>query len=233
MKLSLMLGALSLAVAAASKIDGDLMQYLTKSSFGRDRAIDLLINEYTSESSPGGRHQRLDKALEALQFVETDSEPVPIEGHDFLFVGSVGASRNEESLRSHGITHIIDWSKTARCNLFDGIDYLCTTLEHNLENLDEAVDFVESARRSGGRVLSHCWHGKNRSVTLVDAYLMKYQGMTAEEANDLVQRTRPQADPWWGDLENYAAEYLQIQKEEQDGGRWTDGERARHLRGRR
>lgn len=39
------------------------------------------------------------------------------------------------------------------------------------------------------------------------AYLMKYADMTATEANDLIKRTRPQADPYWDPLEDYA-EYL-------------------------
>lgn len=32
---------------------------------------------------------------------------------------------NEEILRSYGITHIVNWSSTAKCNSFDGIEYLC------------------------------------------------------------------------------------------------------------
>ena len=51
---------------------------------------------------------------------------------------------------------------------------------------------------------SHCWWGKNRSVTLIDAYLMKYEGMQAEEANDLVKKTRPQAKPYFSSLAEYS-----------------------------
>lgn len=87
-----------------------------------------------------------------------------------------GASLNEESLRENGITHIINWSNSARCNVFDGIEYLCIsgvksgkTLITHLNDLDKAVDLVDSVRRSGGKILSHCWYGKNRSVTLLVA----------------------------------------------------------------
>jgi len=31
-----------------------------------------------------------------------------------------------------------------------------------LAKLDKAVELIESARKAGGRVLSHCWHGRNR-----------------------------------------------------------------------
>ena len=77
-------------------------------------------------------------------------------------------------------------------------------MRNHLDELDEAVEFVESARKSGGRVLSHCWYGKNRSVTLLVAYLMKYEGMGAYEANNLIKETRPQAAPYWDSLEEYA-----------------------------
>ncbi|KAL7529619.1 hypothetical protein ACHAXR_003918 [Thalassiosira sp. AJA248-18] len=118
---------------------------------------------------------------------------------------------NQESLHKNGITHIINWSNTARCNLFQDIDYLCidgvrghSGMRSHMADLDKAVDFVESARKGGGRVLSHCWYGKNRSVTLLVAYLMKYEGMGAEEANNLIKQTRPQAKPYWDSLKEYS-----------------------------
>lgn len=77
-------------------------------------------------------------------------------------------------------------------------------MRRHLADLDKAVDFVESVRKSGGRVLSHCWYGKNRSVTLLVAYLMKYEGMGAAEANNLIKQTRPQANPYWDSLEEYS-----------------------------
>ncbi len=37
----------------------------------------------------------------------------------------------------------------------------------------------------GPSVMSHCWYGRNRSVTLLVAYLMKYAGMSINEATRL------------------------------------------------
>ena len=37
----------------------------------------------------------------------------------------------------------------------------------NLDALDEAVEYVESIRISGGKVLSHCWYGKNRRYVIL------------------------------------------------------------------
>ncbi|KAL7524306.1 hypothetical protein ACHAXR_000514, partial [Thalassiosira sp. AJA248-18] len=92
-----------------------------------------------------------------MTLAETDGEPIQVNGHDFLFVGSVGASLNLESLKKNGITHVINWSSSARCNVFDDIEYLCISgvrdlrdMANHLADLDRAVEFIESARKSGG-----------------------------------------------------------------------------------
>jgi hypothetical protein len=46
------------------------------------------------------------------------------------------------------------------------------------------------------------------SVTLLVAYLMKFEGMSAAQANNLIKKTRPQADPYTDALEAYSKQYL-------------------------
>jgi hypothetical protein len=123
-----------------------------------------------------------------------------------------GASRNEASLQEQGITHIFNWSHSARCNLFDNIEYECITdvsgsegMMSHLNELDKHVDSLNSVIKNGGRVLVHCFYGKNRSVTHLIAYLMKYEGMTAVDANELIKETRPKAKPYFEVLEAYAS----------------------------
>jgi protein-tyrosine phosphatase len=77
-----------------------------------------------------------------------------------------------------------------------------------LDELDNAVDIIEATRKAGKNVMSQCWYGRNRSVTLLVAYLMKYEGMDAEEANDLIMETRPEAAPYFDVLQAYYEEYL-------------------------
>jgi hypothetical protein len=226
----------------AHEIDRNLLSFLSSSSFGRDKVIDLIMSEYTSDSSDHDRTERLDHALEAIIFSDIDSEPAAVKGYEFMFVGSVGASLNEKSLNEKGISHVINWSSTARCNVFDTIEYHCVSgmkskkkmFEH-IDVLDEAVDLVESVRKAGGKVLSHCWYGRNRSVTLLVAYLMKYEGMSPMEATDVIRQTRPQADPWWPVLDFYSTEYLMgsglsDKLHEPADLDWEEGTRTRHLR---
>ena len=78
----------------------------------------------------------------------------------------------------------------------------------NVQKLHDAVEFVESARIAGGNVMSHCWYGRNRSVTLLVAYLMTYAGMDVHEATSLIAETRPQAYPYYEALASYKERYL-------------------------
>jgi len=129
-----------------------------------------------------------------------------------------GASRNHASIKREGITHIINWSNTAKCHLFKDVEYFCaegvageTDMLNHLNDLDSAVEFIESARKSGGKVLVHCWYGLNRSVTNLVAYLMKYEGMSASDANDLISITRIGAAPYFEALNGYLLENLNTQ----------------------
>ena len=196
--------------------DKTLLDYLLRSSYARSKTIQLLTNEYISEESTDiEMSDRLEDTIEAMDLVVSDGDPVQVEGYPFLFVGSVGASMNEESLKQHGITHVISWSATAKCNNFGNMHYMCITdvsdyidmKKHLDDRLNAAVDYIESARKAGGRVLSQCWYGRNRSVTLLVAYLIKYEGYEGEDALHLIQKTRPIADSYRDVIYKYGNKY--------------------------
>jgi dual specificity MAP kinase phosphatase len=65
----------------------------------------------------------------------------------------------------------------------DGIDPLRSTMR-------VAVEYIESARRSGGKVLVHCRVGVSRSTTIVLAYVMAHLDMTLVESYLLVRSRR-------------------------------------------
>jgi protein-tyrosine phosphatase len=81
-------------------------------------------------------------------------------------------------------------------------------MEINVAKLDEAVEYIALARASGGKAMSHCWYGRNRSVTLLVAYLMKYEKLSSEEALLVVQKTRSTAAPYQNVLDAYRERYL-------------------------
>lgn len=130
-------------------------------------------------------------------------------------IPKTAASMNHQSLKENGITHIINWSSSAKCHSFPDIQYLCygdirspNEMENHVDKLDEAVEYIALARASGGKVMSHCWYGRNRSVTLLVAYLMKYEKLSSEEGLHVVQNTRPKAAPYQNVLDAYRERYL-------------------------
>ena len=78
-----------------SSTDHALMKFLKKASYGRDRVVEWLLNEYTTQNPDKDKDDLLNDAFEAMYISETDNEPVQIKGHDFLFVGSVGKSSHK------------------------------------------------------------------------------------------------------------------------------------------
>ena len=87
-------------------------------------------------------------------------------------------------------------------------------LENHLADFGKAFDFVEAARKAGGKVLSHCWYEEKCSVTLPVAYFMKYEGMGQSEANRLIHLARPQAKPCCDSLEEYSEHLEKVELKE-------------------
>lgn len=65
----------------------------------------------------------------------------------------------------------------------DGIDSLRATMR-------QSVEYIEDARRSGGKVLVHCRVGVSRSATIVLAYAMAHLDLSLVEAYLLVRSRR-------------------------------------------
>jgi len=205
-----------------SQRDKLLLSTLAKYDFMRDEVVRLVDYDYVDMERSPELHKdswdfdMLDNALEAMEMYEVDYEPVPVKGHPFMFVGSVGAALNDDSLEKTGITHIVNWSSTAKCNLYPQFTYMCIEGIRNegqmisqLDKLDMAVDFVHRIHKSGGKVLIHCWYGTKRSLTLVAAYLMKFENMKIEDTTGLISKTRSVGEPYTHALEEYAHQYLE------------------------
>lgn len=64
-----------------------------------------------------------------------------------------------------------------------------------VRRFNAAVDQLHEWLSEGKRVLVHCVAGISRSVTAVVWYLVLYEGMTWEDAADLVRASRPNARP--------------------------------------
>lgn len=61
----------------------------------------------------------------------------------------------------------------------------------NLEDVMRGVEFIERHSNQGGRVYVHCKAGRARSATVVLCWLVKYRGMSPEQAQAHLLQARP------------------------------------------
>lgn len=126
----------------------------------------------------------------------------------FLYLGNLGHARNARLLRAIGITHVVSVGECVADEDDDDPHSLAAARRagqievHNVTNvaddgtdslraaLCDAVEFVERARVSGGRVLVHCRVGVSRSSTVVIAYAMAHLDITLIDAYLLVRSRR-------------------------------------------
>lgn len=120
---------------------------------------------------------------------------------DFLFVGGAAAAKDRAGLQSAGVTHILNCAASVAPDFFPN-DFLYFNLrlrDHSSQDIARhfytVFDFIETARRCGGRVFVHCVKGISRSPTMAIAYLMWYKRIGLYKALDLLRQARPVVDP--------------------------------------
>ncbi|CAF0996736.1 unnamed protein product [Adineta ricciae] len=117
-----------------------------------------------------------------------------------IYVGNICDAQNLDRLTEHGITHIINctpdlpfyWEKKHEYLRLDVLDLPSQNIRKHFET---AIDFIDKALQSNGKVLVHCSAGISRSPTLVLAYLMKKKRWTLDEAFEKMRKLRRIVDP--------------------------------------
>ncbi|KAJ0395904.1 hypothetical protein P43SY_000410 [Pythium insidiosum] len=120
---------------------------------------------------------------------------------DFLFIGGAAAAKDKDSLQQQGITHIINCAATVAPSHYpdDFIYYNIRLRDHSSQDIGRyfynVFDFIEKARRRGGKIFVHCVKGISRSPTMAIAYLMWFKRIDVNKALELVRQARPVVDP--------------------------------------
>tara|TARA_B110000090_G_C13317911_1_gene422307 strand:+ start:90 stop:1130 length:1041 start_codon:yes stop_codon:yes gene_type:complete len=144
------------------------------------------------------------------------------DGRGALCLGPEEAAQksNLHLLQSHNIHLIINATPTFANHHEPHIDYIRVDVNDEpsanlLPWMDAIADRIENELSTGKSVYVHCQMGISRSSSLVIAYLMKYQGMTRDQAYIHTKELRPKIEPnigFWKQLTEY--ESLQQQQGE-------------------
>lgn len=119
-----------------------------------------------------------------------------------LFIGTWRDAANEQLLRQHRITHVLNVareliSEDGLCQAGSSglVEMKCIPLSDSLNedlerHFDEAFGFIQTATLHG-RVLVYCRRGISRSAAIVIAYMMASEGLSFKTAFENVYRKRP------------------------------------------
>ncbi|GAB4522142.1 MAG: hypothetical protein OHK0046_34360 [Anaerolineae bacterium] len=121
--------------------------------------------------------------------------------YDNLYIGESEAIRHQAAVRREGITTIIRLDEIPREQGHWSADFTVLDIpildgEYlNGDTIDTITAFIEGHLEAGEKVLVHCHMGISRSVSLVMAYLIAYEGMSLAEAFGTVREGRAVAYP--------------------------------------
>ncbi|MFQ5940283.1 MAG: dual specificity protein phosphatase family protein [Nitrososphaerales archaeon] len=126
---------------------------------------------------------------------------------DGMLAGSGMPTSKEELdwVRESGIEAVLTLTEeTLPEEWLDKIDYLHVPTINgaapDIENIERAADFIDKNLKNNKSTMVHCAAGRGRSGTILAAYMMKFKGMGAKNAIQMIRKMRP------GSVENGSQE---------------------------
>jgi len=120
-----------------------------------------------------------------------DAKPDKI--RDWLYISGFEAAENRPVLKAEKITHVLNLTGGAEHPDFKYLIFgnvVDMPSQDILQHFPVCMQFIDDARKEGGKVLVHCAAGISRSSTICVAYLMREEGLSVTDAIDAVRQCR-------------------------------------------
>ncbi|MCO5599046.1 hypothetical protein L7F22_053145 [Adiantum nelumboides] len=192
---------------------------------------DVEASDWAAPATPGRRRTKMgpdikldlgfvprapldtDAQLKSDKFAFYDKECSRVANYH-IYLGSDAVAKNKDTLKAHGITHVLNCVGFV-CPEYFKKDFFYKTLwlqdspgEDITSLLYDVFDYFEEVRELGGRVFVHCCQGVSRSTSFVIAYIMWRECRSFEDAFQDVKASRGVTNPNMG----FACQLLQCQK---------------------
>lgn len=173
---------------------------------------EVTVAPATSKPTPPANRKRLAFATrEAIKNASLILEP-------WLFVSGDMAAKSKAALKQLNIGFVLNCCERIPFAFVRGeTENLMLAMPDQRDadiapHLPAAFAFMDRAKKSGRGCLVHCMVGASRSVTVVLAFLMEYEGMTLRDAWTLVKQKRRAARPNRG----FALQLMEMERQRND-----------------
>jgi hypothetical protein len=199
---------ISLNLALAKTLPGDMRNDKAVTGSHSSNEVNTLGADYVD---PTGVPEDKRKKEKLAYFDKVCSEIT-----SSMFLGSQTIAMDENALREHGITHIVNCAGGI-CNNYHPSTFNYKTLylgDGHTEDINcmfyDVIEFIEDAHKRQGKVFVHCQQGVSRSSAMLICYLMWKTGQDYNATHEAVKRIRGVSNPntgfmcqlvaWWGRL---------------------------------
>ncbi|KAM8878231.1 dual specificity protein phosphatase 5 [Spinachia spinachia] len=178
---------------------------------------ELCTEVKTIDQSVTETEKRVNSNSEKLSHRKPDyDQGKPVEILPFLYLGSAYHASRQDYLSDLHITALLNVSRRDLQPAKGHYDYKWIPVEDShmadiSSHFQEAIDFIDNVKQSGGKVLVHCEAGISRSPTICMAYIMRTQRLRLDAAFDIIKQRRAVVSPnfsFMGQLLQFESEVL-------------------------
>ncbi|XP_060947001.1 dual specificity protein phosphatase 5 [Limanda limanda] len=180
---------------------------------------ELCTEVKTIDQSGTETEKRVNTHSEKLSHHKPDyDQGKPVEILPFLYLGSAYHASRQDYLSDLHITALLNVSRRDLQPTKGHYDYKWIPVEDShmadiSSHFQEAIEFIDHVKQSGGKVLVHCEAGISRSPTICMAYIMRTQQLRLDAAFDIIKQCRDVVSPnlsFMGQLLQFESEVLSM-----------------------